>query len=186
MVEDGALVRGFFGKLKTCGSFAKKLVPNGAGRWILAGNDELYEAQRGNYTDPLKELENIAKKQKDVGLYEESIYSMRRRYEEMSLSVEQLLKEEEIDEEKLAEINMEQQLLLDRIGEMERKLDKERKAIQGQLAGIKEDINNAEAGAKRALELLDRLEAERAEARAGLLAYAAVLPGFAGQVPDTR
>ena len=54
-----------------------------------------------------------------------------------------------------------------------------------QLAGIKEDINNAEAGAKRALELLDRLEAERAEARAGLLAYAAVLPGFAGQVPDT-
>lgn len=185
VVEDGALVRGFFGKLKTCGSFAKKLVPNGAGRWILAGNDELYEAQRGNYTDPLKELENIAKKQKDVGLYEESIYSMRRRYEEMSLSVEQLLKEEEIDEEKLAEINMEQQLLLDRIGEMERKLDKERKAIQGQLAGIKEDINNAEAGAKRALELLDRLEAERAEARAGLLAYAAVLPGFAGQVPDT-
>ena len=109
-----------------------------------AGNDELYEAQRGNYTDPLKELENIAKKQKDVGLYEESIYSMRRRYEEMSLSVEQLLKEEEIDEEKLAEINMEQQLLLDRIGEMERKLDKERKAIQGQLAGIKEDINNCQ------------------------------------------
>ncbi|MDE7326149.1 MAG: hypothetical protein K2N63_07740 [Lachnospiraceae bacterium] len=185
VVEDGSLVRGIFGKIKTTGSFAKKLVPYGAGEWLLAGNNELYEAQRGNYTDPLQELKEIAENQKRVGNYESSIASMWQQYGAISLSMEQLRGEEEIDEEKLAQLSMEQNRLLDRINAAESQLSACRNSMRRQLSSIREDIKKAETGAKKALELLDRLETERVLAREGLLAYAIVLPSFAGQVPNT-
>ncbi len=202
VVEEGALVRSFFGKLKTVENFAKKLVPYGAGEWILAGNSELYAVQKKNYHDPVRELEAIIEIQKRIGSLEESISYMQKQYEllywdsqnteptgqgskkEENNEEREEAKQEEQDNERGEEIAERIQQLSESISAMENERSASQNILRTQLSNIREKIEGARASSQKALELLLRLEMERDMAREELTAYGAELSEFSGEVPD--
>lgn len=195
VVEEGALVRSFFGRLKTVENFPKKLVPHGAGEWILAGNSELYAAQKENYRDPVRELEAIIEIQERIGSLEESISYMQKQYELLywsSQNTEQESKgeedkekgEEARDNDQKEEIAKRIQQLSESISAMENERSASQNILRTQLSNVREKIEGARTSSQKALELLSRLEMERDMAREELTIYGTELSEFSGEVPD--
>lgn len=167
VVEDSAVVRSIFGSPKTIRSFAKKLVPGGASEWLLAGNAELYQAQRENYGDPMQIAERISRYKKTVHEIEESLPELWREYEEMD---EQFVQERED--------------MAKRIEDAQQALASYRGAVKGEISGFLADISGAREQSEKALQLIECLEKEKEEARTELLAYEKELHGYEGEVPD--
>lgn len=166
-VEEGAVVRNFFGKIKTKPSFAKKLVPGGAAEWLLPGNDELYRAQKGNYTDPSRVQTRIVNYKSNIDGLESGIRELWDRYEEFS--------EEDVDE---------RAIIVKQVDEMQRTLASCRSALRGEVSDFLGDIIGAKVQSEKALELLARLEAQKAAAQSELLAYKEEFGNYEGKVSD--
>ncbi len=168
VVEEGAVVRNLFGKIKTKQDFAKKLVPGGAAEWLLAGNAELYAAQRGNYVNPSLVQNQVINNKSRIDGLETGIWELWREYEE--------LPEEDVDG---------RQILARRLDEMQRALESCRSSLRWSMSDFLGDIVGAKTQSEKALVLLGRLEEEKDGARAELLAYGEELCGYEGKVADT-
>lgn len=190
VVEDGALVRSLFGRIKTVENFSKKLVPHGAGEWILAGSSELYAAQKKNYIDPVRELEAIIETQKRIGSLEESISYMQKQYELLYWNSQNTEQENTKAGEEGEENNQREEIaerirqLSESISAMESERSASQNILKTQLSDVREKIKGARDSSQKALELLSRLEIERDLAKEELTAYGAELSEFAGEVPD--
>lgn len=167
VVEDSAVVRSIFGKPKTIRNFAKKLVPGGASEWLLEGNEELFQAQRGNYKNPTQTAEQIVRYKEIADEIEESLPRLWKEYEEIG-----------------EEFESEREAMAKRIEDAQQALDAYRGAVKGEISGFMADISGAREQSQKALELIARLEKEKTEARAELLAYEKELLGYEGEVPD--
>lgn len=168
VVEEGNVVRNVFGKIKTRSGFAKKLVPGGAGEWILPGNAELYAAQRGNYVDTAGVYARAESYKRNAEGLEEGLRALWLQYED--------LEPEDISGREIMEKQM---------AEMQQSLDSCRNALQREVTNFWAELGSTRLQTERALELLARLETEKEGARAGLLAHREELFGYEGKVPDT-
>lgn len=167
-VEEAAVVRNIFGKPKTIRDFAKKLAPGGASERLLEGNDELYQAQKGNYNNPQRTSERIVFYRRVTDEIEERLSELWQEYEEL--------------DEKFVH---EREELTKRIETAQQELISNRGALEGEISGFLADISGAKSQSQKAMQLLARLEQEREEAKTQLLSYGKELRSYEGEVPDS-
>lgn len=167
VVEEGSVVRSIFGKVRTKYDFAKKLVPGGGREWVLPGNGELYKAQRDNYLDPSLLSSRIAGFESSIQSLGEQLFRLSEEYEK--LSDDAVFQRERMQEEMYG---------------MQQSIDFYRDQMTSEVARFWGEVGGTKAQTEKALELLVRLEGERAAARAELLAFREELVSFEGEVPD--